>query len=70
MQWRIESWFTFIGVGVAGVLPLVAVPDGPVIPSLFWLPATIAASFAAVGIGLELASPRPGFAYGVAESVI
>ena len=59
-----------MGVGVAGVLPLVAIPDGPVIPSLLWLPATIAASFTAVGIGLALASPRSGFAYGVAESVI
>ena len=82
VQWRIESWFAFtgvgvgagvgvgVGVGVAGVLPLVAIPDGPVIPSLLWLPATIAASFTAVGIGLALASPRSGFAYGVAESVI
>ena len=70
VQWRIESWVAFIGVGVAGVLPLVAVPGGPVIPSLFWIPATIAASFSAAGIGLALASPRSGFAYGVAESVI
>lgn len=70
VQWRIESWVAFIGVGVAGVLPLVAVPGGPVIPSLFWILATIAASFSAAGIGLALASPRSGFAYGVAESVI
>jgi len=70
VQWRVESWFAFIGFGTAGILPLVVVPDGPVIPSLFWLPATIAGACVAIAIGLALASPRSGFDYGVAESVV
>jgi len=70
VQWRVESWFAFIGFGIAGILPLVVVPDGPVIPELFWLPATIAVVFAAIAIALAMASPRSGFDYGVAESVV
>ncbi|MET0805531.1 MAG: hypothetical protein ABWX98_00350 [Lacisediminihabitans sp.] len=70
VQWRLESWFAFIGFGTAGILPLVVVPDGPVIPSLFWLPATVAGAFVAIAVGLALASPRSGFDYGVAESVV
>ena len=70
VQWRVESWFAFIGFGTAGLLPLVVVPGGPVIPELFWLPATVAAVFAAIAIALALGSPRSGFEYGVAESVV
>ena len=74
VQWRIESWFGFLAGGLAGVLPLalanVRGTTPPVEPDAVPTVALIAIAFAIVGLLLAFASPRSGYAEGVAESVI
>jgi hypothetical protein len=74
VQWRIESWFGFLAAGLAGVLPLslasVRTSTPPVDPDAVGLLVIIALALAIVALGLAVASPRSGYAEGVAESVI
>lgn len=74
VQWRIESWFGFLAGGLAGVLPLalanVRGTTTPVEPDAVPTVALIAAALAIIAVALAVASPRSGYAEGVAESVI
>lgn len=74
VQWRIESWFGFLAGGLAGVLPLalanVSGTTSPVEPDAVPAVALIAIVLATIGLLLAFASPRSGYAEGVAESVI
>ena len=74
VQWRIESWFGFLAGGLAGVLPLalanVRETTTPVEPDAVPTVALIATALAIIAVALAVASPRSGYAEGVAESVI
>jgi hypothetical protein len=74
VQWRIESWFGFLAGGLAGVLPLalasVSGRTSPVEPGAVPTVALVATAFAIIALALAVASPRSGYAEGVAESVI
>ena len=74
VQWRIESWFGFLAGGLAGVLPLamanVSGTTSPMEPDAVPTVALIAIVLAIIAVALAVASPRSGYAEGVAESVI
>lgn len=72
VQWRVESWFGFVGAALAGVLPLAEIRggDGPVSPDAVPAVAAIAIGCGIVSILAALAAPRSGMDEGEAESVV